>query len=239
MKYRLLALSFLICSGSWIHGEGLLRDPDISDGEFAVYRVDVEGEYSHFTESIAVREKDGRNYYEIASESDDESKTINIARDAMVPFFVRTVTRGNGFTSENSTSITLEPGFEYRGIMVLSFDDLVYLLRGYPFEKEASIEVGFLESSEDEDSGIFNFDISIRFNELETLEIGERLIDCYRLELRFRASGIMKILNGMIPKTYFWYNAEPPHYLVAYEGSSGPPGTPKRFVRIVDYSEWR
>ncbi|MAG14214.1 MAG: hypothetical protein CMN78_06430 [Spirochaetales bacterium] len=229
------AFFFFLSASLW--SDSPLKDPGIPDGELAVYREEIEGEFSYFTEQVSVKERNGSRFYEIVSKSDDEITTLRIEEGTMLPFSINTITKGSWFVSENSTVIELIADFERSGIMLLSFDDLPYLLRGYPFEARTSVPVGFLQSSEDDD-GIFDFDISVRFVDREFVSTADQQIDCYKLQLRFRASGVMKILNGMVPKTYFWYSVQPPHYLVAYEGSSGAPGSPKRHVKIVEYSDW-
>ena len=232
-----MVLAFIVGFCFSIFADMPIRDPGISSGEMAVYGVQVEGEYSQLIERVFIREDEGVDYYEIVSESDEETTTVNIDRSTMLPFYINTVTRSPRFTSEESTIITLQPGFDYDVIMILGFNELAYLLRGYPFEAEPTIGVDFLMSA-GEDNGVFDFDIFVRFIDIETLSVGEKQVECYKLELRFRASGIMRVLNGMMPKTYFWYSVEPPHILIAYEGSSGPPGAPKRYVKIEDYSGW-
>ena len=156
----------------------------------------------------------------------------------MIPFFVYTVSERDDMTVSSSTQVTLQSEIQSEDILVLSFSDLKYTLRGFPFGKGVpNLGIAFLTSDDDYDNSV-DFDIMVRYLEVDKVSVEDRTIECYKLELQMSASGLMRIVTSFMPKTYFWYSVEAPHYLVAYEGSNGPPGSPTSYIEIIDYSGW-
>jgi hypothetical protein len=140
----------------------------------------------------------------------------------------------------SSTEVSLYGELQMNAIRVLSLTDLKFVLRGYPFGedvRDVGIEFLSADDEESEDSS-FDFNVKVRYHGTEDRVVGERVIESHKLELRMRASGIMRILNGLIPRTYFWYSVEKPHYLVAYEGSGGFGRSQKVHIEIAEYTGW-
>jgi hypothetical protein len=216
-----------------------LEDPLIPDGETASYRIRQEEETWIFTERAHQASVEGDGIYRFEYEAPSERSTVLVFRDGMLPYSVATATNGGDLSVETTTTIEFGTGAgEYEDIMLLSFSELKYLLRGYPFSEAPLLGVDFLSAGEDDDDGGVEFRIDVRYLGVESVEVAGRKIDSHRLELKLAASGIMRVMNALVPKTFYWYSVEAPHYLVAYEGSSSFPGSPKRFIEIVDYSGW-
>ena len=236
----LLLGTFLLVFAHWpAIGEYPLRDPLISDGETAIYKIEERDSQSHFTEQIHIRRENGKEIYDIAYITETETTEVKLEKKTMKPYYVHSVVKDNGITLENLTSVVVDSEVEYEDIMVLSFSDLKYSLRGYPFSNEkSSINISFLSTSDEDDSS-FDFSITANLIEIEDKIIGDRTIPCYKLRLKMSASGIMRLMNSLMPKTFYWFSVESPHYLVAYEGASGFPGSPKSYIEIVDYSGWK
>ena len=217
-----------------------LRDPRIPDGEIAAYsQVENEREM-YFTETFSI-DKDGeKTIYYVLYESESETIRVKIEKDSMLPYYVRSSTAGENMDTESLTELTLNRDLDFSDIMVLSFSDLKYILRGFPFDDETdSLDIAFLSSADDnEEESSFDFSVRVNYEGTELITVGERDIDCYKLELKASASGILKIFNSFIGKTFFWYSVAPPHYLVAYRGNSGFPGSPKTYIEINNYSGW-
>jgi hypothetical protein len=190
-------------------------------------------------EHVEAASENGLDIYRIAYKTDGEVTTVKLQKDAMVPYSVSTVTVRNAMTVESSTHVSLTEDIESEGIIVLSFRDLRYILRGYPFARNApDLGIAFLESNTEDDDDSPDFEIRVSYAGIEEVELADRTLNCHKLELKMKASGILRVLNGFIGKSYFWYSVEAPHYMVAYEGNSSFPGSPKSRVTIVDYSGW-
>ncbi|MBT3275424.1 MAG: hypothetical protein HN368_19875 [Spirochaetales bacterium] len=234
-------LVFAVLTGQTGFGDTPLRDPGIPDGEIAAYTMREKDKEQQFIETFQHRDDGNKDIYSVLYTSDSEVVEVKIDRSSMLPYYVHSSTERETMDVETLTSLTLNTETDYPDIKILSFSDLKYVLRGFPFADEVqSIDIGFLNSSdEDEEDGSFDFNIRVNYEGTETVDIGNKDIDCYKLELKMRATGIMRIINSFIAKTYFWYSVESPHYLVAYEGSSGFPGSSKVFIEIDDYSGWR
>jgi hypothetical protein len=230
-----------LCMGAFsfeLHADTPLRDPLIPDGETAIYRIREGDKEWRFTERVTVSSEGGRDIYGIAYQSEGQTTEVKIRKNTMIPFSVFTVTQKDGMTFESSTRVSLNSEVQSEDIVVLSFTELKYSLRGFPFsDGPADLGISFLESSDEDDSQP-SFEIKVRYLEREKIAIGGRTIECHKLELKMRASGLMRVINSLMPKTYYWYSAQAPHYLVAYEGSSGFPGSAKSYVEIADYSDW-
>ena len=214
-----------------------LIDPGVPDGEIATYRINEAGNEWEFSETTHIAERSGIPVYQFLYVDPRERIEVTIERDTMLPIEIDSVTSGYSMTMTSSTKIEISERDNFNGIRVLSFSEIKYLLRGYPFPSEPTMEIEFLSADVEEESS-FEYSIRVSYNRRETIEIEGRQFDTHRLELRMSAGGILRIMNRLVPKTYFWYSVEEPHYLVAYEGSSGFPGSPKRRIELITYSGW-
>ena len=214
-----------------------LTDPGVPDGEIATYRIAEDGKEWEFSETAHIAELSGVPVYKFLYIDPNERVEVTIERESMLPVEVDTVTLGPRMTTTSSTRVEITERVDSDDVRVLSFSELKYLLRGYPFVTRPTMDVEFLTADPEEEDSI-EFSIRVSYNRRELVEIDGRQIDTHRLELRMSAGGILRIMNRLVPKTYFWYAVEEPHYLVAYEGSSGFPGSPKQRIELIGYSGW-
>lgn len=228
-----------LLSAAALSGQTVLEDPMIPNGETAVYTVREGDEQYSYVEEVAVLRENERNIYGFVYRSENETIEIKVERPTMLPFSVRSVTVGNGISIDSSTLLSFEGEYRITGVPVLTFTDLKYVLRGYPFgEVTEELDIVFIDTGDENEEQSSDFTIRIRYADREELPVNGRTIECHKVELKVSGSGIMRVLKPFIPKTYFWFSVERPHYLVAYEGSSSYPGSPKRYVEILDYSGW-
>lgn len=235
---QLAAVLFLGISAQ-LSGQTALKDPMIPDGETATYTV-TEGDLQYtYTEEVSIGDGSPRDNYIFTYKADKETVEIKMEKPTMIPFSTRSATVGNGISIDSSTFVTRNRRLRSDGILVLSFTDLKYSLRGYPFGEDLEdIDIEFISTGGEDEESSSSFSVTIRYKGIDEIEVKKKTIECHKLELRMSGSGIMRVVQPFIPKTYFWYSVESPHYLVAYEGSSGMPGSVKRQVEILDYSEW-
>jgi hypothetical protein len=221
-------------------GETPLKDPGIPDGEFSVYRATTDEKTSIIRENIVIRKENGREYYEISIASETEEAVVKIDRETMVAFFTHTFSRKASHTSETTTRIEFDFHIENTDIILLGMEDLKYALRGFPFQRSDTFFIKSLDALEGEETP---FAMKVKQVKEEALVVGGREIDCYKLQLRMAMSGIFSVINGLIPKSHFWYSVAEPHYLVAYEISGASPGSStgggsRSRVEIIEYSGW-
>jgi len=233
------ALLYLFAAAAPLSAQTVLKDPMIPDGETASYTVrEGEAKYTFTEEVFAIEEKE-RSIYGFIYKAEGETVEVRVERPGMIPVSVRSVYSGNGISIESSTSLSFDRRYRPEGVPVLSFTDLKYVLRGYPFgEIREDLDIEFIDTGGEDDETAGDFAITVRYIDLEEMNVTGRTIACHKIELQVSGSGIMRVLKPFIPRTYFWYSADPPHYLVAYEGSSSFPGSPKRHVEILEYSGW-
>lgn len=216
-----------------------LRDPRIPDGERAVYRSREDDREWTFVETTDWVASESGRAYRFRSKSEREISEVLVTRGSMVPVHVESESRGADLRIKNTTTLSISnppPGHDR--IMLLSFSDLKYLLRGYRFDRAETVDIGFYSTAEEDDDEEANYEVAVIYRGTEVIETDRRSVECHKLQLKTAAKGILRIVNGLIPKTFYWYSVEHPHYLVAYEGSGGFPGSPVRRIEIVDYSAW-
>jgi hypothetical protein len=231
---RIAALALLCGGASPIAADVLLRDPGIPDGESAVYAVRTGDKKTTFTERTSVT-GGGENYL-ILYLSDTETIETSLRKRSMVPLRVRRVVKGPEQTLETITSVSRLSDSNIDKIPVLAFSDLKYSLRGFPFGVKSSLPVGFMNGSGQE--GGAQFSIQVKYLGIEEKVVAGRRISTHKLEIQTQVGGVLRVLSAMVPRTYYWYSVTLPHYLVAFEGSSGFPGSPKNYIEITDYSGW-
>jgi hypothetical protein len=238
ISIHVAALLFLYLAAP-LFGQTAVIDPMIPHGETATYTVQEGDRQYTYMEAVILAEESTRGTYEFTYKTDKETVEIRVERGSMIPYATRSITVGNGVSIDSSTLVSLDKKLRSSGILVLSFTDLKYVLRGYPFGKDIEdLDVEFINTGDAADEDAATFAVSIRYKEIEGVTVNGRTIECHKLELRMSGSGIMRVIRPFIPKTYFWYSVEAPHYLVAYVGSSGFPGSAKREVELLDYSGW-
>jgi len=141
----------------------------------------------------------------------------------------------SGYSIESYTVVEGMPALDADGIKILDSIGLVYSLRGYPFTDPRKLRITFLSSDNDDDS---DFELTVELGGIETLSVAERQIECYRLEMSFKMTGVFSVFSRLVPRTKLWYSYESPHYRVRCEGQNGPPGTPLTVMELIDYSGW-
>ena len=99
-----------------------------------------------------------------------------------------------------------EKEFEFKDDLV-DRENLGLFLSNYPFEKKKDLSFHLLTHEPSLDKMI------IKYKGRETIN----MVKCYKLEMT-PDLGVLKILNAFIPKIYFWYECEPPHNFIKYEG---------------------
>lgn len=164
------------------------------------------------------------------------TETIFAAVDSPPRFFSR-VTERDG--NRLMTTIQFEgknadaPGT----LILLDYDNLFFALRNYPFDAPRPLKV-LLLGHQSENSATDSFQVSVQYIGREKMQVAGRSVDCHKLSLVFKLSGVMSVFAPMIPKTYYWYSVEDPHVLVKYVGVNGPPGSPELTRTITAYSRW-
>jgi|GEM_PF-2366485 len=209
--------------------EAVLLDPDIPDGEKITYISNFEGKPANIVEQVRIKTEYGRKIYEITSRSEYEERIIRLSKDNLHVLYVHTIRKfpeGNienemRFIEKQDMDKSANPSDE---VKVADFSVLRYMLRGFPFERQKALKLNTFGRQRET-----TYAINVKLIKKEKLKIGGKTSECYKLEI-----GIDGFWSGFIPKTYFWYSVEPPHYLVRLESWSVP-GPSKRFIEILEY----
>ena len=209
-----------------LHGQGLLlqsftrsplRDPRIPSGEESSYVTWVNDTVQYSRTIVRILEDE--NAYQFQDNDGEQEITLVVSRAGFIPIRNETITRNDKAEYSETTSIARAPRLGIDEVLVLSFTDLPYLLRAYPFSNPETLTVYTLDqsASEEEDEGE-SFSIQVEYRGSETVTANVVEYNAHKLEIVFKLPGIAAIFAGAIPKTYLWYEARPPHRLVRYEG---------------------
>jgi len=206
---------------------GVLVDPIIPDGEKITY-ITRAGSTSFFVdETISIEQYHGQQTYKIITNSNIENKVIRLEKETMDVISTDIINKFlEGTTESGLIVISKKPEMKKNELLLADFTVLQYVLRGFPFEKAKSIKIRTFRRHKDK-----GYTMTARVVKKEKLKVNKKLYECFKIE--FALNGFW---SNVIPKTYFWYYAQPPHYLVKYEGSDGLPGSPMRVVEMQEYS---
>ena len=231
MKSKILFTVFLTCAATsggagFICGATPFEDPQIPDGETITYTSRVGDRLLTITENVVLKREGERELYEITSRSEPLDRTITLARVTMAIVSVHTVRKFQEVILDSRlTVIDEKPPISDKEIKLADFAVMTYVFRGFPFEKLEEMKIGFYG---EESKRKYTF--SAHYKNREKVEVNQQTIECHKIEF-----GMDGFWGTFLPKMEVWYSVDPPHYLVRYEGLVGPPGTPKRDIRLVSY----
>ena len=224
----LILLTYSVFPGSlgFVRAEAPFVDPHIPNGETITYTSRVDDKLLTVTENVVIKREGERKLYEITSRSEPLDRTITLVKDTMAIKSVHTVRKFQEVTLDSRlTVIDEKPPIGDNGVKLADFAVMTYVFRGFPFEKLKQMKIGFYG---EESKRKYTF--SAHYKKREKVEVNQQTIECHKIEF-----GMDGFWGAFLPKMKVWYSIDPPHYLVRYEGLVGPPGTPKRDVRLLSY----
>ena len=98
-------------------------------------------------------------------------------------------------------------------------------VRGFPWDTEEYARLVFLN-----DNGADRFKLELKVRGRDTLKLNGSSYECWKVQI-----GLDGILGTLFPKSYYWYSAAPPHFLVRVE-NSGMGGVEESVMEIRSYS---
>jgi hypothetical protein len=205
---------------------GPFKDPGIPDGETITYAARVDGVATNVVETVSLRDIGAKPCYEITSLSESVDRVITLDRNTMSIVSVHTVRKYPRATLDSHLEVKNEqPVSGTDEVILADFSGLVYIFRGFLFREREHIKIGFYG---EERKRSFGFSASNK--KKETLRVNQTDIECYKIEF-----GLDGFWGTFFPKMNVWYSADPPHYMVRYQGLVGPPGSPRRDMEIISY----
>jgi len=232
MKLKNALIIFLICSivvkySGLVCAETLFEDPQIPDGETITYTSRAGDKLTTVVENTLIKRNGERELYEITSRSKNLDRTVELIKETMAILSVHTVRKYQEATLDSKfTVIDEKPHSDEDEVKMADFSALKYIARGFPFSKLEKLKIGFYG---EERKKKYSFNLNCK--KIEKVKVKEKTIECYKLETSMGGFG-----GTFFPKTKMWYSVDPPHYLVRYEGPSGPPGSPKRVIELATYT---
>lgn len=231
---RYIITSLLFLAGGLLFSNSPLTDPSIPDNEQISYTILKGKEYSSAFQTVnRIISDDGSSWYKVMLSSPDQDIEVDILSESLVPYRSRRVQKGGRTEYLTYSEIKSAPKVQDDEILLVDFNDLSHILRGYPFSDPKMLKLVFPYNPENDNDKKDSITFRIKFIKEETVDIGDESYDSYKLQLSAKMTGGMAMFSGMVPKTFFWYSTEKPHYLLKYEGSSGM-GDSERIVMEVE-----
>jgi hypothetical protein len=127
----------------------------------------------------------------------------------------------------------LSTGHKFRRLLsipadTLTVDGIAGALRSLPFEQARPVELHLLSN----EPRLYDVSLEVRGRERVRTPAGQ--FDCYKVELR-PGLGVLNLFGFLIPKAYFWFTVDPPHYWVRYEGPENGRGTPQVVMELATF----
>ena len=231
MKSKIVLISFVLSLSTIstpfpTFAEILFVDPNIPHGETITYTSRTGDTLTTILEDVVIKRDGDRETYEITSRSESLDRTVVLVKETMTLLSVHTVRKYQEATLDSQLTVLDEKlYFKQDEVKLADFSALMYVFRGFPFNKLKKLKIGRYG---DKKKGKFSF--NVKYKKIEKVKVNQRTVECYKLEL-----GMDGFWGTFFPKTNMWYSVAPPHYLVRYEGPSGPPGSPKREMELATY----
>jgi len=226
-KLTVVLSFFLIFWGiEFVGAESFFQDPRIPEGETITY-VSRLGDAVTTIVERTVRKKDGgKEFYEITSRSDSIDRTILLEKNSMTVVSVHTVIRYDDVALDSNITITDTDSFlQADDLRRADISTLRYFFRGFPFGSTGKVKLQFYGEKSKRTSPII-----AEYEKREALRVNQSTIECYKFEF-----GMEGFWQRFFPKTVMWYSVASPHYLVRYQGPSGPPGSPEHIIELASY----
>jgi len=203
------------------------KDPGIPDGETITYTTRVDDAPTTVVETVRItRSEAGRENYEITSLSPAMDRVLTLDKETMRIQAIHTVRKFPRATLDSRLQVKNEEPLSGKDEVTLAdFSALTYIFRGFLFDELDSVKIGFYGEGRQR---TFGFSASNR--KKETISVHQKTIECYKVEF-----GLEGFWGTFLPKMNAWYSVEPPHYMVRYQGLSGPPGSPRRDMEVESY----
>jgi len=213
-----------------LYADNILSDPDIPDREYIEYTLKVGKKISTIIEKVRVIEEQGIKIYRFISTSKNKNVEVRLIKELMSQIYYSSQVEKDDYNLNISRAVKYNKEISKDEILVFDMSTLVYSLRGFPFKNPKTVKISILNSSSEDNS---EFQMKIKLVKKEKQKVNDKEIDCYKLELVISGMGIFDV---MIPKTYFWFSVDAPHYLVCSKGKAGLSGSSKYDLRLLKYS---
>ena len=108
----------------------------------------------------------------------------------------------------------------------VTVDGIAGALRSLPFDQSHPIELHVLTN----EPRLYDVSFEMRGRERIRTPAGE--FECYKVELR-PGLGVLSVFGFLVPKAFFWFTVDAPHYWVRYEGPENGRGTPQIVTELT------
>ncbi len=215
-----MGLGFFVIS---VSGQIVPKNPGFPGRETSIYREVSGKQTTTITTSLQSVTRGGTRWLEYHSQSNTREVTVKMDPDTLNGFYSEIWDRQNGSIVHSTNELVenkVQPGPDE--LLVTDMYCFTVTLRGFPWGQKDSAQLVFLRSR-----GSIAMEMKIKGK--ETLHIQGETYRCWKVQI-----GMGGFIGTILPKSYYWYSVQPPHYLVRSE-ESGMPGKPKNVLELQSY----
>jgi len=223
MKRSILFILFLIIP-LVIYGQVILTNPGIPEKETVIYTQITDGKLETVKYTLENKSVDNKSWLEYRFFSNKRDVFIKLNSDDLSTFYSESWDRQEDSTVHRYNEILVNRKHADEGeLLITDMEGFLIGLRGFPWGDYTSARIVFLGRS-----GGFLPELKIKGQ--ESININNINYKCWKVQL-----GMKGVLGAVFPKSYFWFSAETPHYLVRSE-AAGMPGSSKIILEIESYT---
>jgi len=221
---RLLFVLLFTVIPSFIYGQVVFTNPGIPEKETIIYTQNTEGKLETVKSIMEYKSSENKSWLEYRFYSTERDVFLKLNKGTLHTYYSEVWDRP-GNSSFHTIIEVLKNGRQAAKdeILISDMDGFIVGLRGFPWKKNASARIVFMNRS-----GGFSPELKVKGK--ETLYLNGISYECWKVQV-----GMKGILGAVFPKSYFWYSFDSPHYLVRSE-VAGLPGSPKIILELESYT---
>ena len=206
----------------------VIHNPSLPAEERVSYTERVGDDSWTVTQSLVLRSENGDSWYQLTSSSPEMDVTMRLDASTLFPRDSEVITRSGDSVIRRTTEILkAAPHPRADELVIADFISLPITLRGLPWGTFTSLTLVPLGASGRGQQ--FSFQLTVVGR--EKVSAGGATYDCWKVQL-----GLGGFFGAFMGKSFYWFLADAPHFLVKSEGPSGGPGSPMQKVEILTYS---
>jgi hypothetical protein len=211
-----------------VSAQVVIQNPSLPAEEIAVYTEKVGDDTWTVTQGLSLRTEKGDSWYEFTSRSPESDVSMRLDPVTLFPRSSEVITHSGDSVIRRTTEILkATPHPRADELIIGDYNSLPVVLRGLPWGTFTSVNLVTLGSS----GRGQQFSLQLTVVGKETVSAGGKSYECWKVQL-----GLGGFFGAFIGKSYYWFLADAPHFLVKSEGPSGGPGSPMQKTELQTYS---
>lgn len=225
---RLVITLVFLLSAELSAAQSLVSDPPLPASEHLVYNERIGSDLHTVEQRLRLKSENGRSFYEVTSVSPAADILLRLDKDTLFSFYSEVTSRTKDSVIRRTNQILQNSYVPKPDELVVSdFNSLTLTLQGFPWGRVSFARLVSLGAANAGES--FQFELNVQGQ--ENLSVNGKSYSCWKVQM-----GLAGLYGALLGKTYLWYNAQSPHYLVRSVGPISGPGSPLRTIELVSYN---